>query len=433
MHRFSLVALLICVGVTASANSFFVQSSGSSDYIINGVLDPTIRLYRGRSYTFAVNAPGHPFWIKTNQVTGTGSAYLNGVTGNGTALGTITFDVPTNAPDTLYYICQFHAPMTGVIAIENSPQKGWWRFETTGAIVHDASGWSVTGLVAGLNTGPDDGESGYSIDVPGALITDGYLTNQNQFSYRFPKSATGLVWILEPTRLNLTNASFTIEAFIKIESTAFPMRILHLEGTNRVPPTTISPFLSIFDPKPRPAFSVISDATTNWNTFFAPLMDPPVFALRHWHHFAVVHQGSTSTWFCNYQRLGSAGWDTLVPSSYTSIHLGAIGAIPGETGNNFEGYIDEVRITDRALAPTQFLRVVGGLAPGFDSIAATGGVVHARFVSESGALYRVDRSTNLLNSASWAPIGGTVTGLLFYTPIATTGPAAAAYRVLRLP
>ena len=36
-----------------------------------------------------------------------------GVTGAGTA--TVTFEVPTSAPDTLYYVCQYHPAMNGTI------------------------------------------------------------------------------------------------------------------------------------------------------------------------------------------------------------------------------------------------------------------------------------------------------------------------------
>jgi hypothetical protein len=76
-----------------------------------------LTLQRGGTYTFNISASGHPFWIKTSQVTGTGSAYNTGVTNNGTDSGTITFTVPEDAPSTLYYICQFHGSMTGTINI----------------------------------------------------------------------------------------------------------------------------------------------------------------------------------------------------------------------------------------------------------------------------------------------------------------------------
>jgi hypothetical protein len=59
-----------------------------------------------------VNAPGHPFYINTVQGTGTANAYNSGVTGNGAVNGMVKIVVPTNAPNTLYYNCEFHGMMT---------------------------------------------------------------------------------------------------------------------------------------------------------------------------------------------------------------------------------------------------------------------------------------------------------------------------------
>lgn len=39
---------------------------------------------------------GHPFLIKTTQITGTANTYSTGVTNNGASNGTLTFVVPTN-------------------------------------------------------------------------------------------------------------------------------------------------------------------------------------------------------------------------------------------------------------------------------------------------------------------------------------------------
>jgi len=64
-----------------------------------------------------VDIPGHPFFINTVQGTGTANTYNSGVTNNGAVSGTITFTVPTNAPNTLYYNCQFHSSMNGTITI----------------------------------------------------------------------------------------------------------------------------------------------------------------------------------------------------------------------------------------------------------------------------------------------------------------------------
>ena len=68
----------------AGSRSYTVTNSGASAYVIDGSNNPTLNLLRGFTYTFNINASGHPFYIKTAQTTGTGNQYTSGVTGNGT-------------------------------------------------------------------------------------------------------------------------------------------------------------------------------------------------------------------------------------------------------------------------------------------------------------------------------------------------------------
>ena len=96
-------------------------ADGSANYTFTGVgftvttNDPIIYLARGNIYEFLNNSGGgHPFQIR---VSNGGSAYNNGVTNNGAASGTIRFEVPFNAPDTLYYQCTNHAGMGNTISI----------------------------------------------------------------------------------------------------------------------------------------------------------------------------------------------------------------------------------------------------------------------------------------------------------------------------
>jgi hypothetical protein len=87
--------------------------------------NPGINLYRGNTYKFDVDAKGHPFWIMTepykSQLSTDGSSstlYNTGVTNNGTEQGTVTFVVPDDAPDTLYYQCGNHDGMYGLLNIQ---------------------------------------------------------------------------------------------------------------------------------------------------------------------------------------------------------------------------------------------------------------------------------------------------------------------------
>ena len=105
------------------AATFNVTNNGASNYIIDGQNNPTLKLVRGFRYHFSVNVSGHPFWIKTSQTTGTSNG-ASGVTNNGAQTGTIIFEVPLNAPATLYYICQYHGSMVGTINVVDNGEKG---------------------------------------------------------------------------------------------------------------------------------------------------------------------------------------------------------------------------------------------------------------------------------------------------------------------
>ena len=112
----------------AAVTSITVQSVGASDYsfTVGGLQDndPILTLERGKTYEFDVSASGHPFWIKTDQITGSSSQYNEGITNNGLSSGKLTFTVPADAPSTLYYICQIHGNMTGVINIVDDNSNG---------------------------------------------------------------------------------------------------------------------------------------------------------------------------------------------------------------------------------------------------------------------------------------------------------------------
>lgn len=112
-----LVGGLFHAEVHAGAATFTVTNQGLGAYVIDGQGNAALQLTRGETYTFNLNAPGHPFLLKTVQGNGVGNQYTSGVTGNGTQTGTLTFTVPLDAPNTLFYNCQFHASMTGTITV----------------------------------------------------------------------------------------------------------------------------------------------------------------------------------------------------------------------------------------------------------------------------------------------------------------------------
>ena len=79
--------------------------------------DPDLYFRKGNTYYLDNSGTGgaHPLLIKTTPGTGTGNQYTTGVSGS--ANGVVIFEVPLNAPSTLYYQCQFHINMVGTINI----------------------------------------------------------------------------------------------------------------------------------------------------------------------------------------------------------------------------------------------------------------------------------------------------------------------------
>ena len=119
-------------GTTLTASSFSgggndivtsrwtLGANGSSDYTftgpggLSGTADPKLYLARGQTYEFVNNSGGsHPFQIQTSL----GAAYNTGVTNNNASSGTIKFEVPFSAPNTLQYKCTNHGSMGNTIII----------------------------------------------------------------------------------------------------------------------------------------------------------------------------------------------------------------------------------------------------------------------------------------------------------------------------
>ena len=99
-------------------------ANGSDDYTFVGSgmtftrHDPTLYVARGSIVEFVNNMGAHPLRIQLQYQNTGGTAYTDGVTVTGSASQGVTrFEVPHDAPNTVYYQCTAHSGMAGTITV----------------------------------------------------------------------------------------------------------------------------------------------------------------------------------------------------------------------------------------------------------------------------------------------------------------------------
>ena len=105
---------------TQPALDYQIFNSGTGGYLVNGVFNGPITLTPGKPARISIQASGHPFWFQTSYGAYTeANVYETGIEGSGTSTGQIVILLPSSAPQ-LYYVCQNHSTMKGVVLIEPS-------------------------------------------------------------------------------------------------------------------------------------------------------------------------------------------------------------------------------------------------------------------------------------------------------------------------
>lgn len=114
---------------TTPGNSYTIatSNSGSGSYTLNGTdrlgtvngANQTVTINVNDTVTFVMNAPGHPFYIKAQNSTGTGNIVTNPLaTGQGASSSGNVVWTPS-AVGTYHYNCQFHGAMHGLIVVQS--------------------------------------------------------------------------------------------------------------------------------------------------------------------------------------------------------------------------------------------------------------------------------------------------------------------------
>jgi hypothetical protein len=223
--------------------------------------NPTITLYRGQTYKFKINAPGEGFSIRTNYDTGSlifkpyvnypagslvafdgklwrakqnvsagdGSsitidsqdweyveltsnkdalAYTKGVTNNGIENGTLTFEVPYDAPDTLFYQGQITPECFGRFIIANIEENTYINVDA-----------DIIGKSTYLSSNGIEFSNGMIIEFTGSVIPSKYASS---------------TWLVEGVGEAITLTNFS-DLVIPVLTTDVPEVLFDNEGFDSQP------------------------------------------------------------------------------------------------------------------------------------------------------------------------------------------------------
>lgn len=117
------VAQSFNVTVTSISSSYPYSNRNNVGvaYAVDGDVGKVITLERGKTYEFTLGAgvsPSHPFYVGTTAEGGGGDEFRDNPAKKTT--GTVTFSVPSSAPDSLFYVCDAHVYMGGKMEIADA-------------------------------------------------------------------------------------------------------------------------------------------------------------------------------------------------------------------------------------------------------------------------------------------------------------------------
>ena len=109
------------IDVSAESYRNYILSGIDRNGSVNGE-DPTVKVKKGDTIIFDVDASRHPFYIKTDFSRGAGDQVTTGIISGtlGTQNGIVSWNTTGVSAGKFYYVCSPHAPfgMGGTIIVE---------------------------------------------------------------------------------------------------------------------------------------------------------------------------------------------------------------------------------------------------------------------------------------------------------------------------
>lgn len=158
---------------SSAGTTVVVTNSGASAYVVGGSNNATLSFTRGATYTIQVSAVGHPFWIQTSSgAYNAANVVTSGITNNGTELGYITYQVPADAPSTLYYVCQNHSVMAGTINVTGTASNSNKVLKVNALYVANVDGVNAADISVALFRSGVAYKIAHTVSVPADATLD---------------------------------------------------------------------------------------------------------------------------------------------------------------------------------------------------------------------------------------------------------------------
>lgn len=201
------------VGHQLTANSSYTvllenESSGSNQYLFtpDGLTrNPVLTLYRGQTYQFNITSPNNPFSIKLEPTLGTADRYVIPTIDNyGVVSGKITFTIPQDAPDVLYYQSETDLSLSGVIHVLSSNSNTYLN------VTNEILGKSSYTLPDGTAL-----SNGMKVNFSGNVLPSNYATGQ------YYVEGVGVAIVLIPESVLEVNFPFSTTKAVLFDSVGF--------------------------------------------------------------------------------------------------------------------------------------------------------------------------------------------------------------------
>ena len=246
---------------------------------------------------------------------------------------------------------------------------GYWSFDDgavaspAGTLVTEVNAPTLNGAGSGNGTGA---APVFSAQLPGLAIIDGLggplvnPVNATSLEFNNPDlpgnpngNAGSLVTVTDPGGAGslLKPASFTMEGFVRIDLTASFFTIFSKGRADAGGSTWMLD--SDGGGRLRARFDTQTLGTGSGAGFNQSFGTTAVLNDGNWHHVALTYNGATRAMdlFFDYSDVGGGTATNPLVYDNTALRFGTLGG-----GRAFDGWMDEVRLSDTVLTPNQFLR-----------------------------------------------------------------------------